>query len=197
MKRFHAAFSSAIWDKLNYNIKKTHSILNCTACAKNPDFFLKKYNQHFKNTKPVLLREVNETTPTPKPKIREQDVPTNVKRQIVKKAIQEHNKKQVKTDIAALYASNTSLKKWDEIRKMQHGTYTKSKERTHIGELSGYRFDKRMAKDVLVANCSDDKNLGKSMNGKWRQLAIQVNLSRNGIPATKLNATQVSLTSYT
>lgn len=111
-------------------------------------------------------------------------------REMVREVAQRDKTECQKRDVAALFSSNISMRKWENMRRKQYGYYQDSpRKKSHVSALEKYNFDRSLV-DEHLRNLNKGLDLGKAMNQKWTQLAKQAKLT-NAAGKSVANAGQV------
>lgn len=221
--KFREFFCWERWNSLPYLEKKKHTYKNCFACLKYETYFLKKCNRLWRQqnekvekkdaciqtdlkmyevVKQGIPNEVNTWQPQRSRVLTVDDVPADIKMQIIhraelsgqakmlaknkqdmsaffsskiadKKRQQDRLKKN--RDMSALFSSNVSMNTWRNIRKIQYGYYGSPVKRKHVGDLDKYSFDRKKVEDYLHG-LGKGLHLGTAMRGKWQWLAREANV---------------------
>jgi hypothetical protein len=188
--------------------KPNHSYKDCAECPRSArDYFLLKSVNAAENVrrtgkrqadrkrtppgrKQLELLEAWDLTPpkTPTPAKIVKTKTLTLKRKIIREEIKADVRSRQRRDLYALYTSNQSGRSWDRQRRGQFFTYIQHPVRRHISSLNTYDIDELKLRQLL----GPERDLGSSMNGKWRSLARNINLrDKNGKTYNQFNSTQV------
>lgn len=191
MNKYIQSFDWTSWQKLSEGEKKRHQYKGCKTCSNYEAFFIKKVNQAVRRA-----RTVNERTPNDrKPKRAEvrsvADVPKEIQREIIKRAIRQQMQQGLARDLAALYSTDISHRKWNKLRRLQYGHYAPRRQQK-LRNLQSYRFNRNVVKHHLEG-LGVGMELGKLMTGKWSSLAKLAKLTnKKGLPSSAFNGSQAS-----
>lgn len=194
-RKYQEEFSQAKWNSLTPHMRKRHSAKDCLACVEIPSFAFKKVNTKFiAEQKPVRVR--NETTPTRSIQGNRCDCKKATSRkkhsyEAIKRSVQRQRESSLKNDLQTLYSTGISLKRWDLMRRKQHGVYSNRKKRDYNSDLRLYTCATEVVVKKLEEVAESNKDLGDKMRGRWRELARQASLRRTGHSSLPLNSTQV------
>jgi hypothetical protein len=201
MKDFHEAFSTESWNQLHRTDKIRHVVLKCKECVKShPEFKLKKINIVFTRTvlssearTPQALQPINVSIEhnerTPQQRLTVNNIPLNIKKQIIKESRQEQDKDLIQPNKRALFSETMSVSSYERQRMAAHSTHIQHAKKAHIGPLDSYAFDRDRVRTELEEQADENKDLSDRMNRRWSRLARHAGLKAKD--GKTLNASQV------
>lgn len=177
---------------MNADKRAKHAAFNCKACVEDIQYSLKRQNISFidkekaKNPQAARIIVVKDNGG---------GMNAKVVRRLKTEFMANLREQQVSSHTKALFSSkNISIRSYRELRMKQNSRYQENPQKTHVGRLENYLFDRDMVDKHLEEKSNGSSDLGDKMIGKWEELARCAGVRRCGDQQPKtMNKAQVYL----